>query len=330
MDGLKELYPMISVLVPVYNVEKYLRRCLDSILEQTFTDYEIVLVDDGSTDQSGAICDEYQAKYPFVRVIHQKNAGLAEVRNVSIAAAKGEYITFVDSDDAIEKTYLEVLKRDLDDAKADVSICSWSEITDDGLRRELTWDQKDKGFQVWNTDEAVKTLLYQKGIDNNSWGKLYVKTVIEDAVFPKGRHYEDIAVTYRILLKAQRVCYRPEPLYLYTTNTSGISQSAFSPKRMDLIDMAEGLYRDIETRFPAYIPCARARLLRAYIHVYLQIPNKDEYKAYIKRISKGIRTHCLKTALDFEAKRGTRLASLIACVHPALLRLLSSFKIYAK
>jgi len=321
---------MISVLVPVYNVEKYLRRCLDSILRQTYTDYEVVLVDDGSTDQSGALCDAYAAEHDCIRVIHQQNAGLAQVRNVSMAAARGEYITFVDSDDAIEPTYLEVLMRDLQDTGADISICSWSEVSDDGVRTELSWDQKEKGFQVWTTEQAVKTLLYQKGIDNNTWGKLYTREALKDIVFPAGRLYEDIATTYQVLLKGKRICYRPEALYLYTSNTAGISQSAFTPRRMDLIDMAESMYADVERRFPDYLQAAKARLLRAYIHVYLQIPDREDFKVHQSRVFKGIRKYCREVAGDSEAKRGTRLAAFIACMHPALLRMLSRWKTYAK
>ena len=321
---------MISVLVPVYNVEKYLRRCIDSILAQTYTDYEVVLVDDGSTDQSGALCDAYAAEHDCIRVIHQENAGLAQVRNVSIAAARGEYITFVDSDDTIEPSCLEVLMRDLQQTGADVSICSWSEVSDAGVRTELTWDHKEKGFQVWTAEQAVSMLLYQNGIDNNSWGKLYTRAVLKDVVFPAGRVYEDIATTYQILLKANRICYRPDPLYLYTSNTAGISQSAFTPRRMDLIDMAEKMYADIEKRFPAYLRAAQARLLRAYIHVYLQIPDRPEFKVYLNRVFRGIRKICRTVACDPNAKRGTRLAALIACVHPVLLRWLNRWKIYAK
>ena len=103
---------MISILVPVYNVEKYLHRCIDSILAQTYTDYEVILVNDGSTDRSGAICDAYAAEHRCIRVIHQKNGGVAQARNVLVSAAQGDYITFVDSDDSIEPIYLETLMRD--------------------------------------------------------------------------------------------------------------------------------------------------------------------------------------------------------------------------
>ncbi len=321
---------MISVLVPVYNVEKYLRRCLDSILAQTYTDYEVVLVDDGSTDQSGALCDAYAAEHDCIRVIHQKNAGLAQVRNVSVAAARGEYITFVDSDDAVEPQLLETLMRDLRETGSDISICSWSEVSDDGARTELSWDHKEKGFQVWETDQAVRSLLYQKGIDNNMWGKLYASAVLKDVVFPAGKIYEDIAVAYQIFLKAKRVCYRPEALYRYTCNTSGISQSVFTPKRMDLIDMAEGMYSDVEKRFPDYRSAARSRLLRAYIHVYLQIPGRADFKPYKSRVCEGIRNNCRAVAGDPEAKRGTRMAALLACVNPVLLRWLNRWKAHAK
>lgn len=321
---------MISVLMPVYNVEKYLRQCLDSILAQSYSDYEVVLVNDGSTDQSGAICDAYAAQHDCIRVIHQKNAGVAQARNTLLAAARGEYITFVDSDDAIEPTYLEVLMRDLQETGADISICTWSEFSDEGVRTELTWDGKEQGFQLWTTQQAVTRLFYQKTIDNNPWGKLYTRAVLQDVVFPAGKVYEDLAVIYQIFLKAKRICYRPEALYLYRCNTRGISQSVFSPRRMDLIDVAERVYSDVEKRFPDYLQAARARVLRAFIHVYLQIPDCAEFKAYQNRVFTGIRKHCRAVACDSNAKRGTRLAALIACIHPGLLRKLHRWKIYAK
>ena len=321
---------MISILVPVYNVEKYLSRCLDSILAQTLTDYEVILVNDGSTDQSGVICDRYAAEHDRIKVIHQENAGVSQARNRLLAAARGEYITFVDSDDAIEPKYLETLLEDLQKTGADISICSWSEVSQEGLRTEISWDNKENGFQNWTTEQAVKALLYQKSIDTNLWAKLYTNEVLKDIVFPKGKAYEDLAVAYQIFLKAKRVCYRPEPLYLYTTNTSGISQSAFTPRRMDLIDNIEVMYSDIEKRFPDYRAAAQSRLLRAYIHVYLQIPGHADVKAYISRVCAEIRKNCRQVAADPEAKRGTRMAALIACVHPVLLRWLNRWKAYGK
>lgn len=321
---------MLSILVPVYNVEKNLEGCLDSILAQTYTDYEIILVNDGSTDSSGAICEAYAAQYPAIRVLHQENGGVARARNTLLAAARGEYITFVDSDDALEPRCLEILLRDLQETGSDISICSWSEVSEDGVRMELNYDRKEDGFAVWTADQAVSRLLYQQGIDTNLWGKVYRREVLEDVVFPEGRTYEDLAVAYRIFLKAKRICYRPEALYLYTINTIGISQSKFTPRRMDLIDNMEDVYRDIRKWLPQYLPAARSRLLRAYIHVYLQIPNREEYRGYKIRTQRGIRSHCCAVAWDPNSKRGTRMAALIACVHPVILRWLRRWKAYGK
>lgn len=321
---------MISILVPIYNVEKYLRRCIDSILAQTLRDYEIILVNDGSTDQSGAICDAYAAEHDCIRVIHQENAGVAQARNVLLATAAGEYITFVDSDDSIEPMYLETLLGDLQKKRADISICSWCEVDEDDIRTEITWDQKEKGFQIWTAEEAVRRLLYQKAIDTNLWGKLYRREVLEGVVFPAGKAYEDLAVAYQVFLKGKKISYRPEALYRYTSNTKGISQSVFAARRMDLIDNVESMYAHIEKQYPEFRAAARARLLRAYIHVYLQIPNRTEYKTYLKRVFTGIRKNCSAVAADGEAKRGTRLAALLACVNPKLLRWLNRWKVYAK
>ena len=321
---------MLSILVPVYNAEKNLKGCLDSILAQTYTDYEIVLVNDGSADGSGAICEAYAAQYPAIRVIHQENGGVSRARNVLLAAARGAYITFVDADDALDPWYLETLLRDLRETESDIAICSWDEVSEDGVRMELNYDRKEEGFVLWTGEQAVNRLLYQKGIDTNLWGKLYTRQVLEGVVFPEGKAYEDIAVVYQIFLKARRVCYRPQALYLYTINTSGISQSKFTPRRMDLIDNVDAVYEDIRNRFPQHLPAARSRLLRAYIHVNLQIPNREEFKGYKIRTQAGIRSHCRAVAGDREAKRGTRMAAGIACIHPVLLRWLRSLKAYAK
>ena len=321
---------MLSILVPVYNAEKNLKGCLDSILAQTCTDYEIILLNDGSADGSGAICEAYAAQYPAIRVIHQENGGVSRARNVLVAAARGEYITFVDADDALEPRCLETLLRDLQKTGSDIAICSWSEVSEDGVRMELNWDRKEDGFAVWTREQGVNRLLYQKGIDNNLWGKLFTREVLEDVVFPEGRAYEDIAVVYQIFLNAKGICYRPEPLYLYTINTSGISQSKFTPRRMDLIHNMEAVYGDIQKRFPAHLPAARSRLLRAYIHVYLQIPNGKAFQAYKSRTYMGIRGHCRAVAGDREAKRGTRMAAAIACIHPVILRWVRRLKVLAK
>lgn len=321
---------MISILVPVYNVEKYLRRCVDSILAQTYRDYEIILLDDGSTDRSGAICDAYAAEHDCIRVIHQKNAGVSQARNVLLAAARGEFITFLDSDDSLKPKCLETLLRDLRETGADISICSWCEVSEEGICTEITWDRKDEGFRIWTTEEAMKHLLYQESIDTNLWGKLYRREVLKDVVFPVGKAYEDLAVLYQVFLKANGICYRPEALYRYTSNTKGISQSTFAPRRMDLIDNVEVMSADIGNRYPQYRAAAQARLLRAYIHVYLQIPGSAAYEPYRSRVIAGIRKNCFAVARNPEAKRGTRMAALLACVNPVLLRLLNRWKVYAK
>ena len=321
---------MISILVPVYNVEKYLRRCVDSILAQTYRNYEIILLDDGSTDRSGAVCDAYAAEHDCIRVIHQKNAGVSQARNVLLAAARGEFITFLDSDDSLEPKCLETLLQDLRDTGADISICSWCEVSEEGISTEITWDRKDEGFRIWTTEEAVKHLLYQESIDTNLWGKLYRREVLKDVVFPVGKAYEDLAAAYQVFLKANGICYRPEALYRYTSNTKGISQSTFAPRRMDLIDNVEVMSADIGNRYPQYRAAAQARLLRAYIHVYLQIPGGAAYEPYRNRVVAGIRKNRFAVARNPEAKRGTRMAALLACVHPVLLRLLNRWKVYAK
>lgn len=229
---------MISVIVPVYNVEKYLRACVDSILASTYKDFEVILVDDESTDQSGQICDSYQAKDERIRVIHneKKYRGPSEARNLGIKEAKGEYLAFIDSDDEIHPSYLETLICGIESNSADVSMVNnWWKIKDkpdDDTHKSETWVTVD-GYN------AELALLYQEKekelipIKNLTppWGKLFRKTVFDDIEFPVDLYYEDEYIVHRWLYQSKRLCYCNQKLYYYYDRTDGIT-GAHNDKRI--------------------------------------------------------------------------------------------------
>jgi len=231
----------LSIIVPVYQVEAYLERCLKSILSQTFADYEIILVDDGSTDGSGNICDAYAGKFDFIDVIHKKNGGLSSARNVGIKAATGEYIMFVDSDDLIHSKSAELEIALLEEHNAQALICP--------LKRFSKEDQIDISSPLEKLEgvSVVSGVEAEKGFFNNpqaskyvsSCGKIFRRSLFDDIRFPEGRLFEDEFTTYKLYYKCARVVIVDTELYFYFINESGITQNMNLSKRFDEYDAQE-------------------------------------------------------------------------------------------
>ena len=225
--GEKELYkPRLSIIVPVYNVEKYIRGSVDSILKQTFTDFELILVDDGSTDGCGKICDEYALSDTRVRVIHQKHAGVSDARNRGIDTARGAVVGFVDSDDAICTDMYEKMLCCMDASQADIVFAD-AYIVKKGIKtfKRPIFEQD----RLLNRTEAVNGVL-DGTIDNAVWNKIYKKEVIGNIRFPSGRVYEDVATVYKIMDRADRVGYLCKPLYYYIKRKGSITNTSFNSK----------------------------------------------------------------------------------------------------
>ena len=207
---------MISVIVPVYNVEPYLRKCLDSVIGQTYKDLEILVVDDGSTDQSGAVCDEY-TKDVRVKVFHTENRGLSCARNLGLDEAHGDWICFVDSDDWIEPGMFGALLEKAEESGADVAMCGYYR---EYPNQTITFSPEERLFE---RDEALGCLL-RGVISVMVWNKIYRRTLFRDVRFPDGRSFEDIATTHRVI-KDSKVIRITEPYYHWAQRESGISQN---------------------------------------------------------------------------------------------------------
>jgi glycosyltransferase involved in cell wall biosynthesis len=222
--------PTISIIVPIYNVEQYLHKCIDSILSQTFKDFELILVDDGSPDNCGEICDEYAAKDKRVKVIHKANGGLSDARNAGLNIVKGDYIGFVDSDDWIESNMYEVLLKLCINNKADVSTCL---VNFQNNRNEIEVNKSN--VSIFDSKTAIY-LLYEGKLNGfSTWNKLYKKEIFNDLKFPKGRIYEDAAIMYRVFDVANYIAYINYPLYNYNYREGSITKSNFSEKRFDVV-----------------------------------------------------------------------------------------------
>lgn len=241
---------LISVIVPVYNVEPYLCRCVDSILRQTYRNLEIILVDDGSTDQGGKICDEYARKDPRVIVVHQENGGLSVARNTGIDRAKGEYLSFVDSDDFIDERMLEVLYADLRAAGAEVSAIEYQTFE---REEELKPEENLTPMQTMTGEEAIRRVLISNGIEDFAWNKLYKKSLFDRIRYPEGRVFEDLGTTYRLLECCRTVAYRPAKLYFYYQRQDSILHRKSLKFYRDKCDMAMERYHFMQKKHPDFV-----------------------------------------------------------------------------
>lgn len=222
---------MISIIVPVYRVEEYIKECIDSILAQTYTDLEIILVDDGSPDNCGNICEDYSKKDERIKVIHKSNGGLSDARNAGIKAAKGEYIGFVDSDDWIEPNMYETLYKACSTNNADIAIC--------GFYRDYT----DKSIacvkfnnEIITGDDAVKKLIDGSQIQDHAWAKLYKTELWDNIDYPVGKNYEDVRTTYKTFIRAKRVCTVNKALYHYRQRAGSISKAGLDSNKLEWLD----------------------------------------------------------------------------------------------
>lgn len=228
---------MISIVIPIYNVEPYLRRCVDSVLAQTYTDLEIILVDDGSPDGCGAICDEYAAKDTRIKVIHQKNRGLSGARNAGLELATGEYVAFLDSDDYVDTTMYEKLLKVLEENDADIAECGYRWVKPD-----VTYDRENTGkVDIYTNLEALEKLYFGDqmfgGLSIVVWNKLYRARLLDDLCFAQGLNNEDVDFTPRALYKAGKIVKLNENLHNFFFSPNSISRSAFSLKRLDGIEV---------------------------------------------------------------------------------------------
>ena len=217
--------PRLSIIVPIYKVEKYLHNCIDSILHQTFSDFELILVDDGSPDQCGKICDEYAASDTRVRVIHKVNGGVSEARNQGINAAQGEIIGFVDGDDKIAPDMYRTMIQYMDDHQLDI-VCADTYQIKNGREVFRPRYREDK---IFSHEEAINEIL-EGNLDNGSPNKIYKRNVIGTIRFPVGRIYEDVATVYRWFYKAKKVGYLFKPFYYYVKREGSIVHRAFNAK----------------------------------------------------------------------------------------------------
>lgn len=239
---------LISIVVPVYNVADYMRKCLDSIIAQTYKPIEIILVDDGATDNSSEICDEYEQRYPqLINVVHQKNRGLSGARNTGLSYAHGEYITFVDSDDWIAPDMVETMYRNLKKYDAQISGVSFYKTFEDGKKIKVTSKTE---ISVMSREETLGKFLFNENMNVCVCGKLYLTSLWDIVKCPEGKLFEDQYTTYKLIDQAETVVYDPSPKYYYVQRNGSIAHSSFTEKTYDLYEGVQEQYGYIVNKYP--------------------------------------------------------------------------------
>ncbi|MDF2946612.1 MAG: glycosyl transferase family 2 [Bacillales bacterium] len=277
--------PTISVIVPVYKVEKYINKCVDSILNQTFTDIEVILVNDGSPDNCGRICDEYSKLYNRVKVIHKENGGLADARNAGLEIATGMFVSFIDSDDYIDSDMYEKLLNACLKHGADISMCGRYNV----FEHENVPLFSFNGTKVWSNKEAIGNLLTWNNIDSSSCDKLFNRKLFEDIRFPVGRYNEDIFVMTMILYKANKVVHIGESKYYYYQRNNSITTEEFSERKMDLLDASESVLDFVSKEYPDLKPKALSFYYKGIIYLLSLLQSEDHknsYKANYKKLKR--------------------------------------------
>lgn len=258
---------LITVVVPVYNVEKYLKKCIESIINQTYKNLEIILVDDGSPDNCGKICDDYKKQDSRIKVIHKKNGGLSDARNAGIDIANGEYITFIDSDDYIDDDYVELLYNAIVKDKTDMVISSHKVIYDNGTILEKATGERS----ILNSKEVLKRILYDEGIDLSAWAKLYKIELFRKVRYPKERLFEDAATTYKLVDKCKNISIVSKSTYNYMIRENSITNLNFSEKKLDLIKSTEEMCDYVQNKYPDLEIACNRRLMYAYLSTLTQL-----------------------------------------------------------
>lgn len=256
---------LISVIVPIYKVEAYLRKCVDSIIGQTYKNLEIILVDDGSPDGCGAICDAYAAEDDRIKVIHKQNGGLSDARNAGLDIMTGEYVGFVDSDDWIEPEMYEKLMENMKHFQADISFGGVSDdLERDGVVKSVkVSDYGPKPFAESNTDAMKRYFLGSWA----AWDKLYKASLFNNIRYPKGEINEDEAIVLRLLEQCENVCYTNEIFYHYMhrQGSGSITSSDFSKKKLIWADHCKANLEFVSEKYPELVPYAKQRYCSSVI-----------------------------------------------------------------
>jgi len=288
---------LISIIVPIYKVEQYLKKCIDSVINQTYSNLEIILVDDGSPDDCGDICDEYAKRDNRIIVVHKENGGLSSARNTGINIAKGKYICFLDSDDYVSTDYVEVLYKNLIDKNCDIVACDFRYVYENGVEKFSGLLNDDVSLV---NNEILNYLFHGKAnlllIISNS--KIYKKELFNEIRYTEGIIHEDEDIAHKLLLLSKRVCILNTPMYYYLQRESSITGDLNIEKKMIILEILKNRYlylkqNSLEKSIVDYSAYSYLVTHLIYADMCYKKGNKEKYKELLN-ISKKIKKEVYK------------------------------------
>ncbi len=279
--------PLISVIIPIFNGQNHMQRCVDSVITQTYKNIEIVLINDGSTDSTPAICDSFAKMDSRVKVHHKENGGLSDARNVGIDISSGEYITFIDSDDFILPDYVEYLYSLITKFGAEMSICTHTVICRNG-RRIVYGDGTELSL---SPQQTLKEILYHGRVDLSVWAKLYHRSLFEGVRYPYGKYFEDVGTTYRLIDKCQKIASGGTSKYEYILRSDSMISDKFTTRKLDLLEMTDRMAAYITEKYPSLASAALRRRVYARFSTINQMVHEAGMSEDRREMIKFIRTH---------------------------------------
>ena len=264
----------ISIIVPIYNVEMYLEECINSLIHQTYSNIEIILINDGSSDSSGKICDKYKEIDNRIRVVHKENGGVSSARNAGIRLVNTKYISFVDPDDYVSEQFIEKLYNSLVDNLADIAVCNFFTIRE----KNIIEDRKIKNNSL-NQEEALRLLVKDEIMSSYLWNKMFKKELFENLQFDIGYRYEDIRIMHKIFLKAKKIVMIEDSLYYYRIRMDSITNSTLLNNSKELIDALEERCNDLKGTiyFSDSYMTEMLQIRRILLEILIHCERKEEF-----------------------------------------------------
>ncbi len=281
---------LVSIIVPVYNTAEYIGECIRSVLRQTYANWELILVNDGSTDGSQTICEQYQVNDNRIKLIHQENSGQSKARNEALKLCNGDFYVFLDSDDRLTSDALAVLHKAIIENNADISC---GVITKFGRNKIKNIYVTDKNY-ILEPKEACRNMFVQKGLDSNTFAKMYRAYLWKNMIFPEGTIFEDVPIMYKIILQSNKIAFCQECVYEQRSRDGSTTRIDYSDKRKVYVDYSFNVYEDIKQRLPELSEEAFVYYLTAVIDNYISIScsnNVKEYRPYRQKLYCIIRTN---------------------------------------
>lgn len=296
--------PFVSVVIPVYNVESYLVQCVQSVLTQTYSNYEVILIDDGSTDGSGKMCDDFAKSDHRVHTFHKTNGGLSDARNFGVNKARGEYVIFVDSDDYVSDEYIDYLVQTRALFEADIAVTKLAGHKGD----DYFFGKNANKKECLSAEEALIKMMYRVDFNVNAMGKIYRKDLLHAHPYPVGVLYEDLATTYKIIADCERIAYGDRMVYCYRIRKGSITHQSISEKHLYGIQIAIEELKYMEQHFPNAVEAAKysvVHMIMGLVDNVFDVPQNNHTDFYYLRNELG--PFFLSALLNKNVKKSKKL-----------------------